>query len=139
MDARTFVAAVLAPHHAEDAELGEVRLALQNVDNLLIFAFRQPVLDKDFISDHKYPWISAAVRRQSLATAEGRGFFVTTRTSRGSGERIVRRYRGSSSANNEIHGLQPWLSSVAAPRLKTSLSCRIPSFGDQCVDHGFKN
>src|SRR5215831_10176202 len=55
MDARTLVAAVFAPHHAEDAELGEVRFALQNVDNLLVFAFRQAVLAENFISNHRYP------------------------------------------------------------------------------------
>src|SRR5262249_52951074 len=60
MDARTLVAAVLAPHHAEDAELREVRFALQNADNLLVFALRQAVLAENFVSDHKYPWVSGA-------------------------------------------------------------------------------
>src|SRR5262245_59081557 len=94
MDARTLIAAVLAPHYAEDTELREIRFSLQDIYNFFVFAFLQAVLDKDFISDHKYPWISAAERRQSLATAGGRGSFVTTRTSRGSGERFFRRYRG---------------------------------------------
>ena len=40
---RAFVAAVLAPHHAEDAEFGYGRLALQYGENLLIFAFREIV------------------------------------------------------------------------------------------------
>ena len=37
MHARALVAAVLRPHHREDAELRQRRLALQRVDNPLIF------------------------------------------------------------------------------------------------------
>src|SRR5438067_1054536 len=38
--------------------------------------------------------------------------------SRGSGERFLRRYRGLCCFAMKHHGLQPWLQSVAAPRLK---------------------
>jgi hypothetical protein len=58
----------------------------------------------------------AAERRQSLATAEGRGFNSPRAVSRGSGERFFRR----SAVHRSLyptHGLRPWLSSDAAPRL----------------------
>ena len=37
MQARALVGAVLAPHHAEDAEFGVARLAAQDVDDLVVF------------------------------------------------------------------------------------------------------
>jgi hypothetical protein len=60
----------------------------------------------------------AAERRQSLATAFGRGTKFLPAMSRGSGERVFRRYRASFGSLQRNHGLRPWLSSVAAPRLK---------------------
>ena len=54
VNARAFVAAVLAPHHTEDAELCDCRLPLQDGDNLLIFAFREVVLREDVFTDHHF-------------------------------------------------------------------------------------
>src|SRR5438105_4302311 len=59
MYTRTLVAAVLAPHHAEDAEFRHCRFPLQDADNLLIFAFREVVLREDVFSDHHYLVTSA--------------------------------------------------------------------------------
>jgi len=45
MHARRFVGTVLAPHHAEDAEFGERRLALaKKLFNLFVFAGSEAVL-----------------------------------------------------------------------------------------------
>src|SRR6185295_1120884 len=52
--ARAFVAAVLAPHHAEDADFGKVRLALEDLDDLVVFAFRESVLAEDFVRDLRH-------------------------------------------------------------------------------------
>jgi hypothetical protein len=38
MDARALVGAVLAPHHAENAEFGVAGLAAEQVDDLLVFS-----------------------------------------------------------------------------------------------------
>ena len=43
MHARALVAAVLRPHHREDAELGQVRLAAQKRDDALVFVRLQAV------------------------------------------------------------------------------------------------
>ena len=40
--ARAFVAAVLRPHHGENAQLSVVRLAAEHLDDLLIFVGREP-------------------------------------------------------------------------------------------------
>src|SRR4051812_3279334 len=47
MNARTFVAAVLAPHDAENTEFRQVGLAFQDADDFLIFAFSDSVLFQD--------------------------------------------------------------------------------------------
>src|SRR6185295_4862589 len=44
MNTRTLVAAVLAPHNTEDAELCEVRFAPEDVDDLAVFGFGQSML-----------------------------------------------------------------------------------------------
>src|SRR5580765_5726651 len=63
----------------------------------------------------------AAERRKNLATA-GRPWMAYTESNEPqSGERIFRRYRGLFARGISIHGLQPWLSSYAAPRLGNSL------------------
>ena len=43
MDARALVAAVLGPHHREDAELGQVRLAAHERDDALVLVGLEPV------------------------------------------------------------------------------------------------
>ena len=43
-----FVGAMLRPHDREDAELGEVRLAAERVQDALIFLGGQAVLGDDF-------------------------------------------------------------------------------------------
>src|SRR5438552_2531141 len=59
----------------------------------------------------------AAKRRQNVATAEGRGICFGPGISRGAAEdsfaapRLMR-------LQNDNHGLQPWLHSAAAPRLR---------------------
>src|SRR5260221_11775863 len=59
----------------------------------------------------------AAERRKSEATAEGRGDGVCRRVEPRSGERFFRGSAAHATANLD-HGLQPWLRSVAAPRLR---------------------
>src|SRR5580700_5049039 len=54
MHARGFVGAVLAPHHAEDAQLGDSRLAsAEKRFYLLVFFRREAVLANDFWSNGK--------------------------------------------------------------------------------------
>ena len=43
MDPRALVAAVLGPHHREDAELGQRRLAAERADDALVFVRREAV------------------------------------------------------------------------------------------------
>ena len=47
MDARGFVGAVLAPHHAEDAEFGEVRIAAEDFLDARVFVGGEAVLGGD--------------------------------------------------------------------------------------------
>src|SRR4029453_12172764 len=54
VDARTLIAAVLGPHHAEDAKLGEGRLALQDADDALVFGVCESVLRELVLRDHGY-------------------------------------------------------------------------------------
>jgi hypothetical protein len=51
VDARGFVAAMLGPHHAEDAELGQIRLTAHRVQDALIFLGGQAVLGDDLGGD----------------------------------------------------------------------------------------
>jgi hypothetical protein len=44
VDARAFVGAMLGPHHREDAEFGQVRLAAERVENARIFLIAEAVL-----------------------------------------------------------------------------------------------
>ena len=52
MHARALVAAVLAPHHAENTELRQVGLAFKDIDDLFVFGLGQAVLGEDFVCDH---------------------------------------------------------------------------------------
>jgi hypothetical protein len=58
----------------------------------------------------------AAERRQSVATAGGRGNDSGLDEPR-SGDRIFRRYAACTGCRLVDHGLQPWLLSIAATRL----------------------
>ena len=51
VDARAFVGAMLGPHDREDAELDQVGLAAQRVEDALIFLGREAVLGDDFGGD----------------------------------------------------------------------------------------
>ena len=51
MDARTLVAAVLAPHHAEDAEFRQVGSRFRMSTIFLVFAFREAVWRQEFVRD----------------------------------------------------------------------------------------
>jgi len=51
MEARAFVAAMLGPHDREDAELDEVRLAPNRVQDALIFLGRQAMVGNDLRGD----------------------------------------------------------------------------------------
>src|SRR5579863_10230645 len=54
MHARRFVRAVLTPHHAENAEFGDGRLAsAEKLFDLLVFFRRKAVLANNFWSDGK--------------------------------------------------------------------------------------
>src|SRR5271157_2136836 len=48
---RRLVGAVLAPHHAEDAQLGERRLAPERFQNAVVFFWRDPMVAEHFWSD----------------------------------------------------------------------------------------
>src|SRR5260370_25352753 len=50
MYTRRLVRAMLAPHHAEDAQLGDGRRAAQVLEDLLVLLFRDAVLAYDFWS-----------------------------------------------------------------------------------------
>src|SRR5688572_5296162 len=54
MDAGTLVAAVLAPHHTEDAEFRDGGFALQDADDALVFGVGETVLRELFRSDHGF-------------------------------------------------------------------------------------
>ncbi len=64
MQPRTLIGAVLAPHHAEDAQFRVVRLAAQNLDDLAVFRFGELVLgdqvgrDRD-CSNRAHIWSAA--------------------------------------------------------------------------------
>ena len=70
MNAAGFIGAVLAPHHAEDAELGEVRVAAEDFLDARVFVGREAVLgrhlgrDFDFSRKHCH---SRIVRRGSMS------------------------------------------------------------------------
>ncbi len=49
-----FVGAVLAPHHAENAELGDVRLAAKDLLNARVFLARYAVFGGDLWSDSNF-------------------------------------------------------------------------------------
>src|SRR5688572_12108150 len=49
--ARALVAAVLRPHHGEDAKLGETRLASQRVEDALVLVAGEAVLFEELIRD----------------------------------------------------------------------------------------
>ena len=51
VDARALVGAMLGPHHREDAELGQVRLAPERVQDALIFLGAEAVLGDDLGRD----------------------------------------------------------------------------------------
>src|SRR5216117_4026434 len=53
MDAGALVAAVLRPHHREDAELGDVRLAAEELDNPRVLVRLQPVTFEHLRIDHR--------------------------------------------------------------------------------------
>src|SRR5260370_26100586 len=64
MYARRLVRAVLAPHHAEDTELGERRLAAERVLDALVLIRRNAVIGDDFRSNRDGP--RSGHRRMSL-------------------------------------------------------------------------
>src|SRR5580704_3609256 len=61
-----FVGAVLAPHHAEDAQLRDVRIAPEDLLNARVFFGRYPVLCSNFRS---YLDFSNCCRHQAVALA----------------------------------------------------------------------
>ncbi len=48
MNAAGFVGAMLAPHHAENAQLGEIGLAAENFLDARVFFGREAVLGDEF-------------------------------------------------------------------------------------------
>ena len=52
--ARIFVGTMLAPHHRENPELGEVRFAPENFFDALVFLRREPVLAHHFGCDFRF-------------------------------------------------------------------------------------
>src|SRR5262245_40191980 len=53
MNTRALVAAVFAPHDAEDSEFRKRRFAFEDVDDLPILGFRQVVLGQKFFRYHR--------------------------------------------------------------------------------------
>ena len=74
VQARAFVGAVLAPHDAEDAELGVAGLAAEDVDDFLVFGGRELVLRDE---------VGGAIMR-----ARGRDCSMDSKTTRPSAEPI---------------------------------------------------
>ena len=73
---RGFVRAVLVPHRREDAELGEARLAADQVEDALVFVGLQPVRGDEFRRDghiigrcHRRKWSIASFGRSTLLSA----------------------------------------------------------------------
>ena len=60
--ARRFIGAMLAPHHRENAELGDVGLAPQNIDHLAVFFRAQPMAGDDV------GWVGDIGRHQPSAS-----------------------------------------------------------------------
>ncbi len=66
MDFRGFVRAVLVPHRRENAELGEARLAADQLDDALVFVRLEAVLgdqlgrDGRFVGDHRHDLVVMA-------------------------------------------------------------------------------
>ena len=54
MDAAGFVGAVLAPHHAEDAEFGDVGIAAENFLDARVFFGGEAVFGGDFGRDFDF-------------------------------------------------------------------------------------
>ena len=54
-DSRGFVGAMLAPHHREDAKLGDARFAAHDLQDAVIFLGRQPVFGDDLGGDGDVP------------------------------------------------------------------------------------
>ncbi len=79
MNARALVGAVLAPHHAEDAELGVAGLAAEQRDDLVVFRPGELVWPRSlvvsFISARRpkpRPWIEKSRGRRSNPSADRR-------------------------------------------------------------------
>jgi hypothetical protein len=53
VDAGALVAAVLGPHHREDAELGQVRLAAEELEDSAVLLLCQPVALENLAIDHR--------------------------------------------------------------------------------------
>ena len=73
----------------------------------------------------------AAERRKNVATAEGRGWTLASGMSRGAAKDSFAAPRLMPPIT-QIHGLQPWLHSYAAPRLGTLLCRSAVSKGRKC-------
>ena len=68
MDARALVAAVLAPHDAENAEFRQLGLAFEDADDLLVFGFGESVLRKSssvIVISRRTPVHSPSIRKSA--------------------------------------------------------------------------
>src|SRR5262249_10290253 len=65
MHARALVAAVLRPHHREDAELGEIRLAAEQLLDARVFLARETVAFEDLGVDHREDTMACTGARET--------------------------------------------------------------------------
>ena len=78
MDLRGFVRAMLVPHRREDAELGERRLAPDQIEDALIFVGLEAVLgdefrrDADFVRDHNGHKVGLSMSRRNRGIGRNR-------------------------------------------------------------------
>src|SRR5262245_65941606 len=79
MHARAVGAAVLGPHHREDAELRDVRLAAEKLHDAVVFVALQPVSVEQLLIDHRTaahltamaPTIDSKIMRPSTPPTSG--------------------------------------------------------------------
>src|SRR5262249_34762761 len=74
VNARALVATVLGPHHREDPELGQIRIAAEELDDAAVLVRREPVAIESLAIDHRTaiaPTIDSKIMRPSTPPSSG--------------------------------------------------------------------
>src|SRR5687767_14665155 len=77
MNARALVAAVLGPHHGEDAQLGERRLPAEHRDNTRVFVLGDPVALEHLLIDDSHYLSATAVALRTHVSVPSEAAFMT--------------------------------------------------------------